>query len=128
MFPTLFCMAIDYLAIQATLVPSKRMFSSFAETDTKRCNYLSLITFEALQVLKYCYRQDQLDFIQPWVSRESNMFVTNKDGEPAVEALLTSPNSIVWLKSVYETLAQEEDLDDAVNGNESDDNNENNNN
>ena len=33
-------MALDYLLIQASLVPSKRVFSSSAETDTKRWNWI----------------------------------------------------------------------------------------
>jgi len=38
LYETFFALAMDYLPIQATSVPSERLFSSGSETDTKRWN------------------------------------------------------------------------------------------
>jgi hypothetical protein len=47
-FPTLFTIAMNYLPIQASSVPSERVFSSSAETDTKKRNRIHPILMEAL--------------------------------------------------------------------------------
>jgi hypothetical protein len=52
-YPTLYSMAMDYLPTQASSVPSERVFSSSAETDTVKRNKLNPITVEALQMLKF---------------------------------------------------------------------------
>jgi hypothetical protein len=46
-------MAMDILPIQASSVPSERVFSSGAETDTVKRNHISPVLMEALQILKY---------------------------------------------------------------------------
>ncbi|KZT51672.1 hATC-domain-containing protein, partial [Calocera cornea HHB12733] len=63
-FPTFYKMAMDYLPIQASAVPSERVFSSSKETDTKRRNRLSPALMEALQLLKYLLKKERLDFLQ----------------------------------------------------------------
>ena len=50
---TWFAMALDYLPIQASAVPSERIFSSSAQTDTARRNRIKLILMESLQMLKF---------------------------------------------------------------------------
>jgi hypothetical protein len=50
---TCFDMAMDYLPIQASAVPSERVFSSSAQTDTPRRNRIKPILMEALQMLKF---------------------------------------------------------------------------
>jgi hypothetical protein len=55
-FPTLARIARDYLAIQGSSVPLEHAFSSGGLTDTKARNQLKPETFEALQILKCCYR------------------------------------------------------------------------
>lgn len=61
-YPILFSMAMDYLPIQASAVPCERIFSSSAETDTKKRNRITPILMEALQMLKYHYKKHRLDF------------------------------------------------------------------
>ena len=46
-------MAIDYLPIQASAVPCKRVFSLAKETVTARRNRILSDLMEALQILKY---------------------------------------------------------------------------
>ena len=59
-FPTIFRIAMDYLPIQASAVPCERVFSSSAETDTKKRNRISPALMEALQVLKFSLKKDRL--------------------------------------------------------------------
>ena len=53
-------MARDYLAVQGSVTPSERAFSSAALTDTKRRNRLSPDLFESLQILKSAYRNGHM--------------------------------------------------------------------
>jgi hypothetical protein len=43
-------------------VPCERVFSSSAETDTKKRNRISSELMEALQLLKFGYKKDRLNF------------------------------------------------------------------
>ena len=61
-------MLVDYAPIQATSVPSERVFSSSAETDTKRRNRTSPYLMEALQMLKFNYKKSRLNFMADWQS------------------------------------------------------------
>ena len=63
-FPTIFKIALDYLPIQASSVPCERAFSSSAEMDTKKRNQIQPDLMEALQLLKYGYKQNRLHFYQ----------------------------------------------------------------
>ena len=60
---------MDYLPIQASAVPSKRVFSSSAETDTKKCNRINPVLMEALQMLKFALKRDRLPHV-PLLQRE----------------------------------------------------------
>ena len=51
--PTWFAAAMDYLPVQASAVPSERVFSSSAQTDTARRNRINPLLMEALQMLKF---------------------------------------------------------------------------
>jgi hypothetical protein len=53
---------MDYLPIQASAVPCERVFSSSAETDTKKRNRIRPELMEALQVLKYFLKKSRLNF------------------------------------------------------------------
>ncbi|KAI5991336.1 hypothetical protein EDC04DRAFT_2587499 [Pisolithus marmoratus] len=55
---------MDYLPIQASAVPCERIFSSSAETDTKKWNHISPTLMEVLQMLKYDYKKFQLTFTE----------------------------------------------------------------
>ena len=69
--PTFFEIALDYLPIQASSVPSERVFSSSAETDTKKRNRINPELMEALQMLKFALKQSRLNFTQHWLTLES---------------------------------------------------------
>ena len=47
-------------------MPSERVFSSSAETDTKRRNRTNALLMEALQMLKFNYKKSQLNFMSDW--------------------------------------------------------------
>jgi len=66
-------MALDYLPIQASAVPSERVFSSSAETDTKKRNHINPVLMEALQMLKFALKQSRLDFTKGWTTSESSL-------------------------------------------------------
>ena len=54
--------------MQATSVPSERVFASSAETDTKRRNRLSPALFEVLQMLKFNFKKTRLNFMTEFQS------------------------------------------------------------
>ena len=72
-FPTLFAIAMDYLPIQASAVPCERVFSSSAKTDTKKRNRISPLLMEALQMLKYRFKKDRLNFMEHWLLSEKDL-------------------------------------------------------
>ncbi|KAJ7645730.1 hypothetical protein B0H17DRAFT_959478 [Mycena rosella] len=49
-------------------MPSDRVFSSSAETDTKRRNRMNPFLMEALQMLKFNFKKSQLNFMAEWQS------------------------------------------------------------
>jgi len=61
---------MDYLPIQASLVPCERVFSSSAKTDTKQRNCINPLTMEALQMLKFHLKQKHLSFTEGWAMPE----------------------------------------------------------
>jgi hAT family C-terminal dimerisation region len=78
-FPTLFVMAMDYLPIQASAVPCERIFSSSAETNTKKRNRISPLLMEALQMLKFHLKKERLNFMQGWTTSEKLMTEDDPD-------------------------------------------------
>jgi len=69
--PTFFEIFLDFIPIQASVVPSERVFSSSAETDTKKQNRINPVLMEALQMLKFALKQSRLDFTKGWITPES---------------------------------------------------------
>jgi hypothetical protein len=59
MFPLAFRVAMAVLAIQASAVSCEHLFSSAAHTDTEDHNRMSPDLLQALQVLKFTYRQQR---------------------------------------------------------------------
>jgi len=66
---------LDYLLIQASAVPCEHVFSSSAETDTKRWNCIHPVLMEALQMLKFSLKQKQLDFMAGLATPDCDMVV-----------------------------------------------------
>jgi hypothetical protein len=64
---------MDFLPIQASSVPCERVFSSSAETDTKKRNRLKPEFMEALQILKYSLKKKRLSFTEGLVSSEDSL-------------------------------------------------------
>ena len=58
--PTFFEIALDYLPIQASSVPSKCVFSSSTEMDTKKQNHINPELMEALHMLKFALLSSNL--------------------------------------------------------------------
>ena len=59
-------MAMDYLPIQALVMPCECVFSSSAQIDTRQCNHIKPELMEALQMLKYALKKAWLDFTGVW--------------------------------------------------------------
>lgn len=76
---------MDFLPIQATAVPCERVFSSSAETDTKRRNRISPLLMEALQMLKFKLKKNRLDFTVGWITEEKEL----KEDDPDDDLLRT---------------------------------------
>ena len=80
-------MALDYLPIQASSVPSERVFSSSAETDTKRRNRIHPVLMEALQMLKFSLKQRRLNFTDGWAVTEDELEYYTDDDEDSADLL-----------------------------------------
>ena len=72
-------MAMDYLPIQASAVPCERIFSSSAETDTKKRNRINPLLLEALQMLKFHLKKERLNFTAGWITSEKQMVDDDPD-------------------------------------------------
>ncbi|KAJ7196749.1 hypothetical protein GGX14DRAFT_574563 [Mycena pura] len=62
-WPRIYQMFLDFAPVQATSVPSERVSSSSAQTDTKRRNRIGALLMEALQMLKFTFKKMRLDFM-----------------------------------------------------------------
>jgi len=60
-FPTLSCLACDYLVIQGSSIASEQAFSSGGLTDTLQCNCMEPFLFGQVQILKHTYKTHLLD-------------------------------------------------------------------
>jgi hypothetical protein len=85
---------MDYLPIQASSVPCERVFSSSAETDTKKRNRISATLMEALQMLKYDFRKRRLTFTQGTKLDARVLMDDEPDDEP--ELCASGVESLFW--------------------------------
>jgi len=72
-YPVMYRVALDVLPMQASAVPSERVFSSSKETMTARRANLSPQMMEVLQILKYAFRHDRMDFLHSFVATEADL-------------------------------------------------------
>jgi hypothetical protein len=86
----MFRVAMDVLPVQASAVPCESAFSSGKQTATPNRNRLNPALMEALQLLKYIYKQDRLDFTRDILAREEDYQIEGEVTERAVEELLAS--------------------------------------
>ena len=79
---------MDYLPIQASSVPCERVFSSSAETDTKKRNRISPLLMEALLMLKFHLKKERLSFTENWLTPEKDLTEDEPDEEDLLRKLL----------------------------------------
>lgn len=109
-YPILFSMAMDYLPIQASAVPCERIFSSSAETDTKKRNRITPSLMEALQMLKYHLKKAQLDFSE---DTTVNQWEVMDDPEGPIDAYrpgLQGDNVRVAINELIKNIDDEESI------------------
>ena len=87
-FPTVFAIAMDYLAIQALSVPCERALSSSAETDTVRRNRLSPVLMEALQMLKFGFSKEPFNFTEGILTDERDLTIKFNDNTDILAELV----------------------------------------
>jgi hypothetical protein len=105
LFPLLFRVAMDVLPAQASSVPSERVFSSSKETCTARRASLSPPVLEALQVLKFSYKQDRLNFTEDLIADEVDYNISGRVSKKAVDELVAAGN----LEELAQLLANEDE-------------------
>jgi hypothetical protein len=76
-FPILYRLALDVIPIQASAVPCERVFSSSKETDTNRRSSIGYESMEVLQMCKYLYRSERLDFTSGLLATEEECSVVD---------------------------------------------------
>lgn len=106
-FPTLFAIAMDYLPIQASAVPCERVFSSSAETDTKKRNRISPLLMEVLQMLKFHLKKERLNFTEGWLTSEKEM--TETEPEEGLLTKLLDPSFQDTMDQVIQSINSYED-------------------
>lgn len=105
--PTLFAVALDYLPIQASAVPCERVFSSSAETDTKRRNRIHPVLMEALQMVKFSLKQQRLNFTEGWAVTEKELEnEADEDDAGDLLGMLTSEDNGNAFDEVIHALGQ----------------------
>ena len=96
---------MDVLPAQASSVPSERIFSSSKETCTQRRNNVSPTMLEALQILKFIYKQDRL--MEDLVVDERDYMISGPVTPRAVDELMAAGK----FSELDELLANARELD-----------------
>lgn len=110
-------MALDYLPIQGSSVPSEYVFSSSAETDTKRRNRIKPELMEALQMLKFALKAQRLDFSLGREISEDSLGIESggpvaPDAPDALDELLKANGDAEAWESLAIALGDIDDVDD----------------
>jgi hypothetical protein len=100
-FPLLYQIALDVLPVQASAVPCERIFSSAKETDIDRRNKMSGEMMEMLQILKYLFRQDRLQFNEDITITEAKLTRLQDDISTQVADSLVGQNRWSELERVF---------------------------
>ena len=72
-------MAMDYLSIQVSSIPCEQIFSSSAEINTKKRNKIGSLLMEMLQMLKFHFKKERLNFTNTWITSEGQMLQDEPD-------------------------------------------------
>ena len=96
---------MDYLPIQASSVPCKRIFSLSVETNTKQRNHISPLMMKFLQMIKTQFKSEHLNSMAGWETLEKQM-VNDDLKEDLLHQILQvnfqdSLNSIIQNINVY---------------------------
>jgi len=113
-FPMLFRIAMDYLPIQATSVPSERIFSLSSETDTKKRNCIHPILMEALQMLKCGLKNNRLDFTRGLQTSENMLYEDEPDVTDLLSGLLKGSNIEAVMDKIIGDISDEDDGGDVL--------------
>ncbi|CDO76573.1 hypothetical protein BN946_scf184831.g9 [Trametes cinnabarina] len=88
-YPYMHQLALDILAVQASAVACERVFSSSKETDTLRRSRINPELMEALQCLKYHFKQSRLNLAHHLVAREEDYAIEGPVTYAAVKELIS---------------------------------------
>jgi hypothetical protein len=99
-YPILYRLALDVLPMQASAVPMERVFSSAKESTRLRRANLAPSMMGMLQVLKFGFRQDRLNFMASYISTEKEL----------VDAEFAAPAT----KAAFEAALKAHDVDDIL--------------
>ena len=118
-------MALDYLPIQASAVPSERVFSSSAQTDTAHRNSIKPILMESLQMLKFgklsfvCFficadhylglKKIRLDFTNGWVTHESLMVEPQEPTDDVLGKFIVDDSDVMF-DELMDLLGDDDDV------------------
>ena len=91
---------MDVLPAQAMAVPCERVFSSSKETCSLRRSQLGGTTIEMLQVLKYSYQRERLNFMTGLLAMVEDYTIEGPVTESAVLELLKA-GKVAELKELY---------------------------